>query len=132
MASADTGINTNTPLQGSAHAIDSDTFDTSCFRSVSASVSAPVESSQTKYQTWQRGKIREVFADGGCWANGKKNALAGFRLDFGFGDPRNVCGVPVEGKQTNNRAHASAVLSAVKMTTKNVVVITMSAITVRA
>ena len=72
----------------------------------------------------------EVFADGGCWANGHQNALAGFRLDFGLGDPRNCTGVSVFGKQTNNRAHASSVLAAVELTTKNVVIVTMSAITV--
>lgn len=76
--------------------------------------------------------FEEVFADGGCWANGHDNALAGFRLEFGSGDPRNCTGVPVLGKQTNNRAHASSVLAALELSTKNIVIVTMSAITVRA
>ena len=74
--------------------------------------------------------FEEVFADGGCWANGYENALAGFRLHFGSKDPRNCTGVPVFGKQTNNRAHASSVLAALELTVKNVRIVTMSAITV--
>ena len=109
-----------TPLQGSP-----DTIDCCFFRSASASSS----SYRSKYQS---GKItKEVFTDGGCWANGRRDALAGYRLDFGFEDPRNICGVPVEGEQTNNRAHASGLLGAVKMTTEDVTIITVSAITVR-
>ena len=63
----------------------------------------------------------EVFADGGCWANGKRGALAGFRLFFNIGNHRNVCGVPIPGKQTNNRAHGFALLGALVLSTEKLV-----------
>ena len=79
-----------------------------------------------------RGDI-EVFADDGCWANGRRDALAGYRLFFRAHDPRNVCGVPITGKQTNNRAHGFALLGALVLTTdeKDVTIVTCSRITVR-
>jgi len=74
----------------------------------------------------------EVFADGGCWSNGRIDAFVGYRLFFRDGDARNVCGVPVEGKQTNNRAHGFSLLGALVLASeKNVVLVTCSQITVR-
>ncbi len=52
-----------------------------------------------------------VYTDGSCINNGKKNAKAGIGIYFGEKDPRNVSR-PVEGKQTNNVAELTAIITA--------------------
>ena len=51
-----------------------------------------------------------VYTDGACTNNGKQNAKAGIGIFFGENDPRNVS-KRVIGKQTNNVAELTAVLS---------------------
>ena len=48
-----------------------------------------------------------VYIDGACLNNGKKDAIAGYGVYFGENDPRNESG-RVEGKQTNNTGELTA------------------------
>jgi ribonuclease HI len=52
-----------------------------------------------------------VYTDGACYNNGKRNAKAGIGIYFGIDDPRNVSR-RVEGKQTNNTAELTAIIVA--------------------
>jgi len=52
-----------------------------------------------------------VYTDGACINNGKKNARAGFGVYFGENDPRNAS-ESYTGKQTNNVAEMLAVVKA--------------------
>lgn len=55
----------------------------------------------------------EVYVDGACSANGKKDARAGWGAYYGEGDPRNACG-PVEGKQSNNTGELRAIVDVLR------------------
>ena len=52
-----------------------------------------------------------VYTDGACINNGKKNARAGFGVYFGEDDPRNAS-ESYTGKQTNNVAEMLGVVKA--------------------
>jgi ribonuclease HI len=52
-----------------------------------------------------------VYTDGACAHNGRSNAIAGIGVYFGPDDPRNVS-QRVEGKQSNNTAELTALLTA--------------------
>lgn len=52
-----------------------------------------------------------VYTDGGCSNNGRKNAKAGIGIFFSDNDSRNFYS-RIEGKQTNNTAEISAILKA--------------------
>ena len=52
--------------------------------------------------------ICEIYTDGACKNNGKKNAKAGIGIYFGINDTRNVS-KPIIGKQTNNIAELTAI-----------------------
>ena len=56
-----------------------------------------------------------VYTDGACSRNGSKNALAGYGIYFGEGDPRNVSKRLTTGKFTNNVAELTAVVEAIKL-----------------
>jgi len=56
-------------------------------------------------------KSLNVYTDGSCINNGKKDARAGIGVFFSQGDPRNVSR-RVDGKQTNNTAELTAILVA--------------------
>jgi ribonuclease HI len=53
--------------------------------------------------------IINVFTDGSCYNNGKKNAIAGIGIYFGNNDKRNVS-ERINGKQTNNTAELTAII----------------------
>ena len=53
--------------------------------------------------------IINVFTDGSCYNNGKKNAIAGIGIYFGNNDKRNVS-ERINGKQTNNTAELTAIV----------------------
>jgi len=55
-----------------------------------------------------------VYTDGSCVGNGKKNAVAGIGVFFGYDDPRNIS-QKISGKQTNNTAELKAVLKAIEI-----------------
>lgn len=66
--------------------------------------------------------IVEVFADGSCVCNGKKDAFGGIGVFFGSGDPRNVseclaASTPPQKKVTNQTAELTACLEAVRRAT---------------
>lgn len=61
----------------------------------------------------------DVYTDGSCINNGKKNAKAGYGVWFGEDDPRNMSGL-VKGKQTNNTGELTAILKALKMLEINI------------
>ena len=54
--------------------------------------------------------MQAAFADAGCLYNGSPLAIGGYQINFGPGDPRNVCVVPIlgEGTATNNKSHMIA------------------------
>jgi len=62
-----------------------------------------------KYGTKKNKNIINVFTDGSCSNNGKKNAKAGIGVYFSENDPRNIS-KRIDGKQTNNTAELSAVI----------------------
>lgn len=53
----------------------------------------------------------QVFTDGSCLNNGKKNAKAGIGIYFGKDDDRNIS-EPYRDKPTNNRAELYAIIKA--------------------
>lgn len=55
-----------------------------------------------------------VYTDGACIANGKPNAKASIGIYFGPNDSRNVS-KKIEGKQSNNTAELSALITAFKI-----------------
>mmetsp|Transcript_1128 Transcript_1128/g.2380 ORF Transcript_1128/g.2380 Transcript_1128/m.2380 type:complete len:244 (-) Transcript_1128:1119-1850(-) len=60
----------------------------------------------------QRSAAWVIYTDGACESNGRENAVAGYGVFFGPGDPRNVS-EPLPGLvQTNNRAEMTAVICA--------------------
>ena len=50
-----------------------------------------------------------IYTDGACSNNGKKNAKAGIGIYFGENDDRNIS-ERISGKQTNNCAELRAIL----------------------
>ena len=50
-----------------------------------------------------------VYTDGGCYNNGKYNAISGIGIFFGINDDRNIS-KKIEGKQTNNTAELTAII----------------------
>ena len=58
-----------------------------------------------------------VYTDGACSSNGRKNSRAGIGVWFGDGHPMNVS-KPVEGRATNNMAEIQAVTVAARQATK--------------
>jgi len=83
----------------------------------------------------KRRKFEElhVYTDGGCTANGYKNAVAGVGVYFSKDDPRNIS-KKIEGVQTNNRAELSAIVEALKVCLdelKTVVIFTDSTYSMR-
>lgn len=62
-------------------------------------------------------KTTFVACDGGCTANGKKNAKAGYGVFFGDNNPLNVS-AKVIGKQTNQVAELTAIVKALEILIK--------------
>lgn len=60
-----------------------------------------------------------VYTDGACINNGKKNALAGIGVYFGENDSRNLSS-KFSGKQSNNTAELSAILKACEILDKEI------------
>jgi len=56
-----------------------------------------------------------IYTDGSSLGNGKKNAVAGVGVFFGFGDKRNVSEALQGTEQTNQRAELTAVLRALQI-----------------
>lgn len=57
-----------------------------------------------------------IYTDGSCHNNGKKNAKAGMGIYFGENDSRNVS-EKIVGLQTNNVAELSAIIRAIELVT---------------
>jgi ribonuclease HI len=55
-----------------------------------------------------------VYTDGSSIHNGKKNCRSGYGIYFGENDPRNISIANV-GKQSNNVAELSAIITAIKI-----------------
>jgi ribonuclease HI len=67
-------------------------------------------------------KCINIYTDGSCTGNGKKNAIGGYGIYFKENDPRNKSGKmksSAKYKITNNRAELKAILSAIKIVTKD-------------
>ncbi|BFZ59558.1 hypothetical protein YB2330_000569 [Saitoella coloradoensis] len=61
----------------------------------------------------------EVYTDGSCLGNGKRNPIAGVGVYFGPSDPRN-CTERLPGPiQTNNRAELTAIIRALERTSRS-------------
>lgn len=58
--------------------------------------------------------MTQVYCDGSCFNNGKKNARGGYGIYFGENDPRNLS-AKLQGDQTNNRAELTAILETLKL-----------------
>ena len=58
--------------------------------------------------------IVNVYTDGACSNNGKKDAKAGIGVFFKENDPKNVSD-RISGKQTNNTAELKAIIKAVEI-----------------
>ena len=57
-----------------------------------------------------------IYTDGSCLGNGTPQARAGYGVWFGPDDPRNVS-CRLSGRQTNNRAELTAILTATRILT---------------
>lgn len=60
----------------------------------------------------------EVFSGGACSNNGKADALAGYRIYFKDGDPRNTSVYGIPGRQSNNCAHLIGLSRAIELCDK--------------
>ncbi len=71
----------------------------------------------------------QIYTDGACVGNGKRDAKAGFGVFFGLDDPRNI-GAPLpstiidaKNKPTNNRAEMYAVIHALETVSQHQAVV---------
>lgn len=63
----------------------------------------------------QQNSIINIYTDGSCLANGRKNAAAGIGVFFGDNDPRNISERFKMGKPSNQRAELYAVVRALQV-----------------